>query len=318
MDKKKDDLDLIREQNYSVNADFARARKVNNGQEVVDYQGGNPYRIWLNDIPVKFEAHRHSALEIIVPTENIYTAIFGRSTYEIQPEQIMFIPPGVTHELIAPQTGKRYIYLMNVSHFTSMRSFARIMSILSQPLLITREDNEAAYDQIYDLLMQMSAEYFNASEYSDLSIPALLLQLFICLGKNYADQINASSLNLSTRSKEYLDLFTNTLKYIDEHFTEKLSLEDMAIKTGFSKFHFSRLFKKYTNYNFSDYLCLRRVREAETLLQRPDIPITDVAITSGFSSISTFNRIFKQQTGCSPSEYRSLNSSMLHHLEITP
>ncbi len=316
MSKNNDSLELTREQFFSANADFARARRVNNGQEVVDYQAGNPYRIWLNDIPVGFDAHRHSALEIILPTENIYTAVFGRITYKLQPDQILFIPPGVTHELIAPSSGKRYIYLMNVSHFTSMRSFARIMSILSQPLLITREENEKAYDEIHDLLMQMSAEYFNAGDYSDLSIPSLLLQLFISLGKNYADQINASYDVISTRRKEYMDLFTNTLKYIDEHFTEKLSLEDMAVKTGFSKFHFSRLFKKYTNYNFSDYLCLRRVHEAETLLQRPDIPITDVAITSGFSSISTFNRIFKMQKGCSPSEFRSRNCALLQHNEL--
>ena len=308
MEYKDEDLKFTREQYYSVNADFASARHVTNGHEVVDYQSGNPYRIWHNDINNGFTPHRHSALEIIVPEENGYTVICNKNTYEVQPAQILFIPPGVTHEIIAPPNGMRYIYLMNVSYFTSLRSFARIMSILSQPLLITREDNEQAYDEIYGILMQMNREYFTEKEYSDLSIPSLLLQLFISLGKNYEKQINSCTDTLPTKRKEYMDLFTNTLKYIDEHFTERLSLEDMAAKTGFSKFHFSRLFKKYTNYNFSDYLCLRRVMEAETLLLRQDIPITDVAITSGFSSISTFNRIFKQQKGCSPSEYRNRNA----------
>ncbi len=308
MEHKNEDLKLTREQFYSANSDFADHRHVTDGHEMVDYQGGNPYRIWHNDINNDFAPHRHSALEIIVPEENVYTAICNRNTYEVQPRQILFIPPGITHELIAPTSGMRYIYLMNVSYFTSLRSFARIMSILSQPLLITREDNEQAYDEIFEILMQMNREYFNEREYSDLSIPSLLLQLFISLGKNYEKQISSCADALPTKRKEYMDLFTNTLKYIDEHFTEKLSLEDMAAKTGFSKFHFSRLFKKYTNYNFSDYLCLRRVKEAETLLLRHDIPITDVAITSGFSSISTFNRIFKQQKGCSPSEYRNRNS----------
>ena len=308
MEYKDEDLKFTREQYYSVNADFASARHVTNGHEVVDYQSGNPYRIWHNDINNGFTPHRHSALEIIVPEENGYTVICNKNTYEVQPAQILFIPPGVTHEIIAPPNGMRYIYLMNVSYFTSLRSFARIMSILSQPLLITREDNEQAYDEIYGILIQMNREYFTEKEYSDLSIPSLLLQLFISLGKNYEKQINSCTDTLPTKRKEYMDLFTNTLKYIDEHFTERLSLEDMAAKTGFSKFHFSRLFKKYTNYNFSDYLCLRRVMEAETLLLRQDIPITDVAITSGFSSISTFNRIFKQQKGCSPSEYRNRNA----------
>ena len=109
--------------------------------------------------------------------------------------------------------------------------------------------------------------------------------------------------------KEYMDLFSNSLRYVDEHFTEKLSLEDMSARTGFSKFHFSRLFKKYTGYNFSDYLCARRVNEARMLLLVPETSVTDVAISSGFSSISTFNRVFKQQTGLSPSEYRQRKHS---------
>lgn len=308
MEHNKETLKLTREQYYSVNSDFAADRLVTNGHEVVDYQSGNPYRIWHNDIDHNFTPHRHSALEIIVPEENVYTVICNKNTYEVQPAQILFIPPGVTHEILAPPNGMRYIYLMNVSYFTSLRSFARIMSIISQPLLITREDNEQAYDEIFDILLQMNREYFTEEEYSDLSIPSLLLQLFISLGKNFEKQISSCTDTLPAKRKEYMDLFTNTLKYIDEHFTERLSLEDMAAKTGFSKFHFSRLFKKYTNYNFSDYLCLRRVMEAETLLLRHDIPITDVAITSGFSSISTFNRIFKQQKGCSPSEYRNRNT----------
>ena len=289
----------------SVNADFNRSRTVNNGQEIVDYQSGNPYRIWFNDLTTGFAPHRHSALEIIIPVENIYTGIFGRNTIEVRPRDILFIPPGITHELIAPPSGKRYVYLMNVSYFTSLRSFARIMSILSPPLLITYEEEEQAYEEIYEILMDMQNEYFNEKEYSDLSIPSMLLQLFICIGKNFEYKTTVSSETLHGRRREYMDLFTDTLKYIDEHFTEKLSLEDIATKMGFSKFHFSRLFKKYTNNNFSDYLCQRRVKEAETLLMRPDIAITDVAITSGFASISTFNRIFKQQKGCSPSEFRS-------------
>ena len=106
------------------------------------------------------------------------------------------------------------------------------------------------------------------------------------------------------RSRDYMELFGEAISYIDDHFNEGLTLEEMASRTGFSKFHFSRLFKKYTHYNFIDYLHFRRIKEAEHLLLRNDISISDVAFTAGFSSISTFNRIFRQEKGCSPSEYR--------------
>lgn len=99
--------------------------------------------------------------------------------------------------------------------------------------------------------------------------------------------------------------FIYLLDYIDKHYAEELNLEEIADSSGFSKYHFSRLFKQYTGFTFCDYLCYRRIKAAELLLSRQDLSITEVALQSGFSSISTFNRIFKQQKKCTPSEYRS-------------
>ena len=76
--------------------------------------------------------------------------------------------------------------------------------------------------------------------------------------------------------------------------------------SGFSKLHFSRLFKKYTNTTFYDYLILKRIQAAEQLLADADLSITEVALRTGFSSISTFNRTFKRKKNCTPREYRSM------------
>ena len=301
------------ERYYSVNSDWTGERTVSDGHEIVEYPAKSLHRIWLNEQPGGYEAHWHSAMEIILPIENTYTVICGsdkNDKFVIKPEEILIIPPGVIHEILPTPSGSRFIFLMNVSSTTKLKGSARIMSILSRPLLINNENSPEVYSDIYNILLQMRNEYFGNSEFSELSIQALLLKLFITIGENYAQQESVFSNATPTKRREYVDLFNETLEYIDNHFTEELSLGDIAANTGFSKFHFSRLFKQYTNYNFSDYLCFRRIKEAETLLARPDVSITDVAISSGFSSISTFNRLFKQQKGCSPSEYRRQNSSM--------
>ena len=300
----------ITEKYYSVNNDWTGARTVSDGHEIVEYPAKSLHRIWLNEQNHGFEAHWHSAMEILLPIENIYTVVYGNETFVLNPSEILIIPPGVIHEITAPPTGRRFVFLLNVSAATKLKGSARIMSILSRPLLITSEKDPGVYDDIYNLLLQMRNEYFGNSEFSELSIQALLLKLFITIGENYTQQENVFSNTTPTKRREYVELFNETLEYIDNHFTEELSLGDIAANTGFSKFHFSRLFKQYTNYNFSDYLCFRRIKEAETLLARPDVSITDVAISSGFSSISTFNRLFKQQKGCSPSEYRRQNSGI--------
>jgi AraC-like DNA-binding protein len=142
-------------------------------------------------------------------------------------------------------------------------------------------------------------------EYSELIIYSLLINFFVKFAYN---RINAEALFPKVqldKQKEYIQKFNALMTYIDTHYTENLDLETVAKSVGFSKYHFSRLFKQYTNFTFGDYLCYRRIKAAEELLANADLSITEVAIQAGFPSISTFNRLFKQHKSCTPSEYRS-------------
>lgn len=293
---------------YLANSDYTGERNVTSGHEVVEFKAQSISRIWLNEQNVGFAPHWHSAMEIINPIEEDYTVIVGGETYLLKPGDIFFVPPGEIHEILAPTTGRRFIFLMNISSFQKSKGFARILAILSHPLLFDNESD--IYPEVYSDLLQIRNEYFSGTEFADLSIQSTLLKLFVTLGENYSQQESLFQGASPTKRKEYIELFNDTLDYIDNHFTEELSLSDIAANTGFSKFHFSRLFKQYTNYNFTDYLCFRRIKAAEELLETPGTSITDVAILSGFSSISTFNRLFKQQKGCTPSQYRKQSSGM--------
>ena len=299
-----------RDRYYAANSDFSGDRNVQSGHEVVQFRAQSLNRIWLNDLARDFEPHWHSALEIITPIEKDYTVIVGDETFLVPQGGILIIPPGEIHEIKAPETGKRFIFLMNIMSLQKINGFSRVISILSRPLMIDSDDHADIYPEIYNILVQIRNEYFGNGEFADLSIHSLLLRLFVVLGENYTQEEMLFSGTSPSKRKEYIQLFNETLDYIDKHFTEDISLSDIATNTGFSKFHFSRLFKQYTNYNFTDYLCFRRIKAAEELLGLPGASITDVAIRSGFSSISTFNRLFKQQKGCTPSQYRKQNSDI--------
>ena len=93
---------------------------------------------------------------------------------------------------------------------------------------------------------------------------------------------------------------------------DPITLEMVSDIAGFSKYHFSRLFKQCSGYNFYDYLCYLRIKSAENLLIHPGVSITEIALQSGFTSLSTFNRIFKKIKNCTPSEYRNLYNISLH------
>lgn len=95
------------------------------------------------------------------------------------------------------------------------------------------------------------------------------------------------------------------LYFINAHYMDPISLDDVADSIGISKYYLSRNFKKLTTYSFCDYLNRKRVAAAVEMLLCTDTNITQIAMLSGFQSISSFNRVFHQVMGCSPKEFRA-------------
>ena len=96
-------------------------------------------------------------------------------------------------------------------------------------------------------------------------------------------------------------------KYIDEHFTSpELRISALAERHKTSEAYFRREFKKYYGESPLEYIKRRRVEMACNLLRTELYSITDVALLSGFDSISYFSLEFKRYMGCSPKAYRNL------------
>lgn len=292
----------------SVNNDFSGIRTMRkNSQELVSFYQNSSIRIWYNDQFANFESHWHTSIEIIVPVENWYEAVIQEETYHLKPGDILIIPSGELHALSAPEKGERFIYLMDISPIVKIHGFACIQSVIDKPLLITKNTCPLIYDDVHSILLQMQNEYFNKNEFAELTIFSLLLNLFVRLGINHLNNTNLLPGARPHKQGAYDSRFIDAIDYIDAHYMEDIDLEDAASTIGFSKCYFSRLFKQYTDYSFSAYICHRRIKAAEEMLEQTDLAVTEIALQSGFSSISTFNRVFRQQKNCSPSEYREKN-----------
>ena len=105
-------------------------------------------------------------------------------------------------------------------------------------------------------------------------------------------------------SKE-IQHIADALSYINEHFQENISLDDVSHKLGFDPSYFCRIFKAATGATFTEYLNFVRVCKAESLLAKTADSILEISEAVGFSSASYFNRIFKRYKGCSPRHYRT-------------
>jgi AraC-like DNA-binding protein len=107
-----------------------------------------------------------------------------------------------------------------------------------------------------------------------------------------------------SRNLNRLGRLDNVFKYVEENYTSEITLEKISSVANFSEFYFTRFFKEATGMTFGKYLNNFRVEKAVELLKSEDDPITEIVFKSGFGSIKTFNRVFRQIKSCSPTAYK--------------
>ena len=96
-----------------------------------------------------------------------------------------------------------------------------------------------------------------------------------------------------------------TIGYINAHFEEKLTIDEISRQAGLSKYHLSREFKKVTGHTITDYLNILRCQKACQFLKTGAYSVKDVFNLSCFDSYSYFSTVFKKHIGVSPSEYKN-------------
>ncbi len=97
----------------------------------------------------------------------------------------------------------------------------------------------------------------------------------------------------------------NALNYIEENYTQKLTLGEVAEKTYVSQWHLSKLLNRHTGQSFSDILNHVRIEHAKELLKDPALRIGEISEQVGFLDMAHFSRVFKKQEGVSANEYRN-------------
>lgn len=279
--------------------------------EKVFYPNDSAVLCWINNEHTTFPIHWHPSIEIIMPLDRNYNVKINNLQFILEEGDILIIPPGELHELCETDLsgGLRLILLFDYTAVNNIKGFSSIWPLLTIPCIYNSENSPDIYNEIKKMLINILLEYIYDEPHWELSIYMQLIQFFILVGRN---RINFNKLLPdpdSNKQREYINKLNAVFEFVDKKFMEDITLEDAAEVAKFSKFHFARLFKMFTNTSFGQYLMARRVRAAEELLLNPSLPITDIALMSGFSSISTFNRVFKSFKKCTPTEYKEyLNS----------
>lgn len=160
-------------------------------------------------------------------------------------------------------------------------------------------NGDAGFETIYNCMNIVTKAETERQEFFQLLVYAKMYEMFYELFAN--DYVKIT--DAETKSKKYRALMRVT-NYIDEHYSDGVSLEEVALATGISRYYVSHLFKELMNTTFVGYVNELRLNRAAMLLVTTDSPIIEIASLSGFNNLSNFNRTFKMYFDRTPSAYR--------------
>lgn len=280
--------------------------------EIVEYENKRSVMLYDNDQTESYPIHWHNAVEIIIPLSNDFCVISGGVEYNLKEKEILIIPPGELHSMPAKE-GRRIIFQCDNTLLSDVAVLDSLMPVFNSSLHITPDIDKQLYLIARKGILDIYNDYFSKTPISDTRIYLNLLIMLTAIREFQIKCISNESDEFVINSDDRVKL-SRVMKYIDQNFTEEISLDKLAAVAGYSKYHFSRIFKKYHNMSTVQYISRKRIKLAERLLIDPELSITEVAMRSGFSSLTTFNRIFKMEKHCTPTEFKKMHNASAHNI----
>ena len=267
-----------------------------------------PFRLWDSSLR-NFSFHWHELLEIAYILEGqIFVSVDGK-IFEARQGDIVVINSGIVHGFFNPKPGTLItIFQFGLELFdrslVDLRDRAVQKLVFDRKTFVSREADRELHQKIERLLLSIRREYYEREEGFHLAIKSGLYELALVFLREMPAK---SSVSKEVVKHNYNhQILERVFSYIHGNSGNPgISLEQAAGAAALSKFYFARFFKEQTGQTFHTYLSQVRINRAKEYLAESDLPITEIAYLCGFSSIKTFNRLFKTFTGVAPSTYRS-------------
>lgn len=214
----------------------------------------------------------------------------NKKEFRISAKQAFFTPPHLPAYYIADEkTPWNYIWI----HFNGTKAFEFLNAIgisAQQPVFIPVSPDDE---------LESCMRYFLLHYEQELLCIGNLYHLFHHL-------IDVSSTKPKPGEQEIqLKYITDIVNYIHTKFNEPIKVSDIAEYCGLDRSYLSKIFKQATNYSPQEYLIIYRIRKAQEYLLDPNFSIQNVAFAVGYPDPFAFSKVFKKNTGMSPSEYRA-------------
>ena len=262
-------------------------------------------------------SHVHDYLQIWYVLRGSFRHVVDNRDFIQAAGDLLIIPPYISHQIDTRRSeGVEFIFCDMADNFLNLFPEGMEKNTLFnltclRPLMYNATNatpflsftGEVA-QRIGRLYLDLLAEYKKASNLSPIYIRSDLVRLLALIAEEYNQAVPQKDDAVYSR---YRTALQDAMDYIELHYTEPISREDVCKIALMSVSSFSYVFKQITGQTFMEYLHLLRIRCAQKLLRETSLSVTDVCLACGFSDLTHFGRIFKKNTGLSPNQYLKLH-----------
>ena len=277
--------------------------------ERYDFDNRSAFNMYTGNKERSYQMHWHSYGEIILvgPGEtNLYR--INRNTYSLVEDDFVLVWPMETHAVIDANRRDALVIQFSNAFVNSLFDLQRIMHIYRNLHVICVNSHPELVKKLKAIVLKMKEIFYTGQTNRELECCMLLMEFMKVLDENREEF--AGELSLETHNP-YEDDVMRRMVLVTDYIKNNLTADDlsqgaMAQMAGISRDYFSRIFKNITGMNYSKWLNMIRLEKATELLSHKNMSMTEVAMLSGFQSIPSFNRVFHEDRGMSPGEYRTL------------
>ncbi|AIQ39556.1 AraC family transcriptional regulator [Paenibacillus sp. FSL R5-0912] len=257
-------------------------------------------------------SHWHEELELLVMVKGSAKFHVGQEKFVVQSGEIVFIQPNLLHSAIRLQQEEIVFYAVLV-HFNFLSSLENdqiqqqyilplFLNNSRYPVLIMREME--AELRLIPLLEEVCDIYQQEPHAFEMLVKAKLFEVLYRLEK-CAAEFSRPALPGQSRGGNSSLLAKKTLAYVQQNYSKRITLTEMARQVNMSPSYFCRFMKKQFDLTPLEFLNEYRISEAVGLMETTDKKIMEIAEMTGFSNVNRFTETFKKMYGCRPMDYRN-------------
>ncbi len=277
--------------------------------EIYDFDHVSAFNMSTGYKERSYQAHWHSYGEILLVgpgKTNIYK--IGKNTYDLVPDDIVLVWPMEMHSIVDADREEALVIQFSNAFINSLFDLRRIMHMYRNLHVICVNSHPELAAKLKDITVQMRDIFFSGSRDREIRCCMLLMEFMLILSDHRKEL--APEMKDDDR-RGYTDDVMKRMLMVTDYIKNNLTADDlsqgaMARMAGISRDYFSRIFKNVTGMNYSKWLNTIRLEKAAELLVQEGRTLTEVAMLSGFQSIPSFNRVFREEKGMAPGEYRAL------------